>query len=193
MTIDPADGPFTKARLIEIARYYYPAMENADLTATSSAELARIESATPQWQARAAAHEKAMAANGPWRELVRELTRELPDYQVADRSPRYQVQPAYVVHLVPLDRSREGMLVGMISGMAPLYFIGQSAGERTLVRPTDSAFAAAAQALERAIRARYPYHRLDDETGLTVVPELRAGDIWYRQATLIDLLFATNW
>jgi hypothetical protein len=66
MKLSPEDGPFTRARLIEIARHYYPAMEYAEANASSSAEVTRIEGATPEWRARNAAHTQAMANRGPF-------------------------------------------------------------------------------------------------------------------------------
>ena len=190
MKLAPEDGPFSKSRLIEIVRYYYPAMEYAESRASSGEELVRIEQSTPEWQARDKAHTRAMAHRGPWRELVKSLGDALPDYHVTDRTIWYLTEPAYLVELDPRDETRGGMLVGMVSVIAPLYFICERVADRTLNDPISDRHQAATDALERAILARYPYHRLAHDVGHTKVAGLRARGLQYGETTLIDLLFS---
>lgn len=193
MTIHPDDGPFTRAQLIKIARHYYPAMQYAESQARTSEEVTRIAESTPQWQARYAVYQQAMAHRGPWRDLVRTLEIALPDYYVTDRTIPYLVEPVYVVEIAPKDESREGELLGMVSAIAPLYFICQPVADRTLRHPIDDDWQAAVNALTREILARYPYHLLDHAIGMTIVPGLQAGNIEYGETTLIDLLLSTKW
>ena len=186
----PADGPFTTAQLLDIAYDYHPRMEH--LKFESSQHRRSYEARTPEWRARLAAHEQAMAERGPWRDLVRELDAALPDHDIIDRTPWHKIEPAYVVEIAAKEQF-DSEVRGMVSALAPVYFIFETTNLRQPRDPCSPAAEPVIAALERAILDRYPYHRVDVQTGLTPVPGIAAGNQWYGTTTLIDALFASGW
>lgn len=190
MNLTPADGPFTAARLLEIAYHYHPRTENLQFPTSENRH--RYEAETPEWQARLAVHKQAMADRGPWRDLIRELDAALPDHDVIDRTPWHKLEPAYVVEIAAKGQF-DSEVRGMVSALAPIYLICETTDLRQPRDPIGPAAEQVVGVLERAILDRYAYHMVDVQTGLTLVPGIAAGNQWYGTTTLIDALFTSSW
>lgn len=192
MKLTPADGPFSRTELLEIAYHYHPRTERVRFR--SGDAMYRYERTTPQYRARDAAHNRAMANREPWTEVVQALSTAWPDRTVADTTVPYLLEPAYVVE-VDIDVQPSRRIVGMVSALAPVYIVYESvAGQPRVLRPSFSEPGTEiAGRMEREILSRYPYHRLEPQLGAMIVPEIRVGDVPYGETTLMDALFTPAW
>lgn len=192
MKLAPSDGPFTRAELFEIAYHYHPRMER--LTFRSDDDLYRYERTTPEYRARDAAHDQAMAAREPWNEVVLALSSAWPETSVADTTVPHLLEPAFVVE-VTVDAQPSRRIVGMVSALAPIYIVYESvAGQPRVLRSSvNSSVASIAQRMEREILARFPYHRLESQLGMMIVPGIQIGNLQYGEAMLMDALFTPAW
>ena len=192
MKLTPANGPFTRDELLQIAYHYHPRMER--LTFRTVVDLYRYERATPEYQARDTAHDDAMADRGPWNQVVDALAGALPDKSVHDATVAHVLEPAYVVE-VAIDTQPARRVVGMVSALAPIFIVYESvAGKSRVISSSFSPDSAAiAQHVEREILARFPYHRLDPQLGTSIVPGIQVGNLQFGETTLIDALFTQAW
>jgi hypothetical protein len=190
MELSPADGPFSTARLLEIAYYYHPRTMHMKFRSYDHEH--RYTVMTPEWRARVAVHKRAMANREPWREMVRELEAVLPAHDVDDRTRPYILEAAYSVGIVAKGQYQRE-IHGMVSALAPIYFICETHLHVPQVHPSADA-APILEILERAILERYPYyHRIDLETGYASVPDLNMGSLTYDDPILLDALFVSSW
>ncbi len=207
MLLTPDDGPFTANELIEIAYHYYPRLQHRRFDTADEDDYAHM--ATPQYHALSAAHKQGVARLGEWKRLVDALEDEWPDHLVKDMTAPYSLEPAYVVMVgVPeWPQAEPGFpeprIMAMVSMLAPVYYIYESREnpiEATTVRDSvivRHTFSPAAipmvNRIEREIATRYGYHRIDSETGDTIVHGILAGNLTYGEVTLVDALLSDSW
>ncbi len=193
--LSPEDGPFTTEQLIELAHYYHPRLEH--MAFKDSDEYSRLKAATPQRKALDIAHKRLMANRAPWKDLVATLEEALPGYRVIDGTRSYIRGAAFLVGVTAREDDgyfeEDRRVVGIVSGVAPIFFIYEAIDFRTLRYPISDRSMPMAAMIEREIRARFPYHRIEHETAMTIVPDIECGNSWYGETSVLDALFSPVW
>jgi hypothetical protein len=170
---------------------------------------------TPELLRQKAARVPASARYEDWRAMLRRLRERFPGVLVDNGSLFLQVATTtdldrcftgkiWLPARSPTEKHHE--LEFLVSFVVPYYviccvrhvFVSHAGGspdveiEKSFDLPADDV--AFAQAIAEEIRTSFPDHEpLLPEVGLTVVPEVQAGNKWFGESTIFTCLFSDNW
>lgn len=176
---------------------------------------------TPEWQRQKAARIPASARYETWRGMLRRLAARFPKEQFpeveVDSECYFLQSPQVAVHL---DRCYTGVLrlparardeenhrlVFLISFVVPYYAIRSEChvpvllpdGKPELAHKTSFDLspgeAPFGKVIAEEIESTFPGHEpIAPEVGLTVVPDVVAGNKWFGEATIFTCLFSDAW
>lgn len=160
----------------------------------SAAALDQFLEQSPERQALATLHERAMANQQPWLTFIQELSRRLPGHHVSNGTHSYWLEPTFVAVIgVPegVDDYPDHRVVVMASILAPVYHVYEIIEHPRRIRHSfGDAVTSIVAAIEAAMAQHLGYQRVGAREGAIRLPKLQIGSLPDYQSTLVDALFS---